>query len=124
MEPLIVIILDLPYPPSVNTYWRNVGSKVLISEKGRKYRRNIQGLILEAGRVRINGRVQVAIDAYPPDRRKRDLDNILKALLDSLTHAGVIEDDECIDKITITRREVIKGGKVTIAISNMIKEPS
>lgn len=122
-----MIILDLPYPPTVNTYWRNItkgklAGRVLISEKGRAYRKTIQELVLEAGRVRVNGRISVAIDAYMPDRRKRDLDNILKALLDSIVHAGVIEDDSLIDRITLTRREVIKGGKVTIAISNIIEE--
>jgi Holliday junction resolvase RusA-like endonuclease len=38
-------------------------------------------------------RVAVSIVAFPPDNRTRDLDNILKALLDSLQHAGVIPDD-------------------------------
>lgn len=29
----------LPFPPSNNTYYRHVDSKVLLSEKGRKYKK-------------------------------------------------------------------------------------
>lgn len=56
------------------------------------------------------------IDAYPPDRRRRDLDNILKSLLDSITHAGVIEDDSLIDDLHIVRRELRKNGAIEIQI--------
>ena len=56
---------------------------------------------------------------YPPDRRKRDIDGYLKALLDSLTHAGVWLDDEQVDSIYITRGEVVKGGKAVVEILPM-----
>ena len=37
-----MIVLNLPFPPSVNHYWRNVGSRVLISQAGRDYQRGVQ----------------------------------------------------------------------------------
>lgn len=40
----------------------------------------------------------------PPDRRKRDLDNLLKSLLDGLEGAGVFKDDAQIDDLQIVRR--------------------
>jgi crossover junction endodeoxyribonuclease RusA len=39
------------------------------------------------------GPVKVDIAYTQPDRRIRDLDNLAKAVLDSLTHAGAWEDD-------------------------------
>lgn len=31
----------LPYPPTVNTYWRRRGSTYFISEEGKRYRRAV-----------------------------------------------------------------------------------
>lgn len=54
-----------------------------------------------------------------PDRRIRDLDNIKKALLDSLTHAGVYKDDFQIDDLRVVRREVVKGGYVIVHVAEL-----
>ena len=65
----------------------------------------------------IEGRVEVLIDAYPPDRRKRDLDNLIKPLLDCMEDYGVFQNDEQVDILTIRRRE--KGGYVIIHVSEI-----
>lgn len=117
-----MIYLDLPWPPSVNSYWRHVvfrrGARVLISETGRAYRKTVSAIVgAQGARKALSGRLSVSIIAYPPDRRKRDLDNILKSLLDSLTHAGVIEDDGNIDRLQVSRGSVTHpGGLVSICI--------
>ena len=54
---------------------------------------------------KLMGDVSVEIDLYPPDRRRRDIDNPLKCLLDSMTHAGVYEDDSQIKDIELHMRE-------------------
>ena len=54
---------------------------------------------------------------YPPDKRKRDVDNVLKPLLDALEHAGVYENDSQIDKLCITRMEVKPQGLCDVTIS-------
>ncbi len=111
------VYLELPWPPSTNTYWRYYQGKVLISEQGRKYRRLVQGLALEQkAAVRLPGRLRVRIFAHPPDKRKRDLDNLLKALLDSIQHAGVYQDDSQIDDLWITREAVEPNGVVFVNI--------
>jgi crossover junction endodeoxyribonuclease RusA len=65
------------------------------------------------------GRLAIEIKATPPDKRKRDLDNILKSLLDSLTHARVIEDDSQFDAIAIARLPSSKPGQVEITITQL-----
>lgn len=111
-----MIAIELPYPPTVNTYWRHVGRKVLISRKGREYRDTV-GVLLMANRVRCQaGRLCVEVDVYPPDERTRDLDNILKALLDSLGHGRAYDDDSQIDQIVLTRIATVKGGGVVVRI--------
>jgi crossover junction endodeoxyribonuclease RusA len=64
----------------------------------------------------LTGQLAIEIRAYPPDKRKRDLDNILKSLLDSLTHAGLIVDDSQFDAIAIARLPSEKPGRVDIKI--------
>lgn len=103
---------DLPWPPSINRYYRTFRGRMLISKDGREYRKTVDGLL--GGLDVIPGRLAVEIHAYPPDRRKRDLDNIQKALLDSIEHSGLIEDDANIDRLTTIRCEIVKGGKISI----------
>ncbi|MBB9905533.1 RusA family crossover junction endodeoxyribonuclease [Escherichia coli] len=100
----------LPYPPTVNTYWRRHGNTYFISEAGKRYRRDV-ALIVCQQRLKLNlsGRLAIKIIAEPPDKRRRDLDNILKAPLDALTHAGLL-DDEQFDEINIVRGQRVPGG--------------
>lgn len=117
-----MIELTLPWPPSVNTYWRHptrgaLAGRHLISEEGRRYRRLIADhVFVKHVRSKYAGRLAVTILAFPPDKRRRDLDNILKALLDSITHAGVIEDDSLIDDLRIVRGPVKTNGEIHLTI--------
>lgn len=122
---MAAVTLELPWPPSVNHYWRYVGSKVLISHEGRQYRKSVEVAVYVAclgGRKAFEDEVEVVIQAFPPDRRKRDLDNTLKATLDSVANAGLLVDDSQIGKIVITREEVCPGGKLLLTIRERQKE--
>ncbi len=116
-------VFELPYPPSINTYWRHVSIKgkrrTLISERGRDYREDVCQHIGK-GITALNSRLKVEIEAYMPDRRVRDLDNLPKSLLDSLTHAGVWADDSLIDDLRIIRRGVESPGRVVVKVSPII----
>lgn len=114
----MTIELVLPWPPSSNTYYRNVAGVMKISEKGRAYRKAVadQVLIQRAAKLYI-GRLAVHIVAHVPDKRRRDLDNLFKGLLDALTHAGVWADDSLIDELSIKRGPV--GGMVKIQVTTL-----
>jgi crossover junction endodeoxyribonuclease RusA len=109
-------VYELPYPPSVNHYWRHVGRRTLISREGRRYRERVCGLLLSRCEPPMRGRLQVSIVVFQPNRRAIDLDNRLKGLLDSLEHAGVYENDSQIDRLVIERGAVVPGGKVVVRI--------
>ena len=97
-----MIELNLPFPPSVNTYWRTYNGRMPISEKGRAYRKAVADQVLiQRGNKHYEGKVKMTIEAFRPDKRKRDLDNLLKAPLDALTHAGVYMDDQLIVDLRI-----------------------
>ena len=111
----------LPWPPTANTYWRHVKkngprNSVLLSEDGRLYRELVRAAVLRCGRRMVKGRYAVRAEASPPDRRRRDLDNLWKGLLDALTHAGIYDDDSLIDDLRITRRSVVDGGSMLVTI--------
>ena len=119
----------LDWPPTVNTYWRQYVTKstarVLLSERGRKYKERAALQLMSQGVVReLQGRVSVLIDAYVPDYRKRDLDNILKPLLDVMEDYGVFEDDEQIDILTVRRRNKEKPGRVDIQVEEIDPDDS
>ena len=106
----------LPYPPTVNTYWRRHGNTYFISEAGKRYRRDV-ALIVRQQQLKLNlsGRPAIEIIAEPPDKRRRDLDNILKAPLDALTHAGLLIDEQ-FDEINIVRGLPVCGGRLGVNI--------
>lgn len=112
-----MIILHLPWPPSLNHYYRHVGARVLISRAGRHYREQVVQRFRDTSRQRLRGRLDVGILAFPPDRRRRDLDNAQKAMLDALQHAGLYADDSQIDHLEITRCEHIPHGHLVVTIS-------
>ncbi|HDW0958156.1 RusA family crossover junction endodeoxyribonuclease, partial [Escherichia coli] len=87
---------------------------------GKRYRRDV-ALIVRQQRLKLNlsGRLAIKIIAEPPDKRRRDLDNILKAPLDALTHAGLLIDDEQFDEINIVRGLPVPGGRLGIKITEL-----
>lgn len=108
--------LTLPWPPSVNHYWRRVGNRTLISKEGRLFRKRVLATLSAQHIEPMTGPLAVRVVAHPPDRRRRDLDNIAKSLLDALEHGGVYEDDSQIDRLSIERASVVKGGSVIVEI--------
>lgn len=96
-----MIELTLPWPPSINRYYRIFRNRILISRDGREYRKTVLEQRRNAQTETLIGPVEVEIEAFRPDNRKRDLDNLLKAALDALTHAEIFEDDSQIADLRI-----------------------
>jgi crossover junction endodeoxyribonuclease RusA len=110
--------IELPYPPSVNHYYRRVGPRTLISRQGRRYREHVCA-ILRALRVHpLDGDLVLEVDLYPPDRRRRDLDNGMKAFLDALQHGGAFHDDSQVKEMhTHMREPMAPHGKAVVRIA-------
>lgn len=115
----------LPFPPTVNHYWRiaiiHGRPRSLLSADGRRYKKDaLQAIGLQRRPLTsFTGRIRVRIKVYPPDRRKRDLDNLFKATLDVMTAAKIWNDDEQIDDLGIVRGEVRPGGEMDIIITRI-----
>jgi len=110
------IQLELPYPPSVNHYWGVNGKQRFIGAKGKVFRMAVMEACADAGVQTIEGRVSMHIALFPPDRRKRDIDNVLKSLLDACEHAGCYESDSQVDELHVLRQAPRPGGSCTVVI--------
>lgn len=122
----------MPFPPSTNTLYRNP----TYAEKRRgQYKRPktkdylawIRAAEWDVAKGKgqrddngvlqtISGPVRVCMSLVKPDRRRRDLDNLLKAPLDLLCSCGVIQDDQQVQAITAEwlDKPGLKGAIVTV----------
>jgi crossover junction endodeoxyribonuclease RusA len=113
------ITLTLPWPPSVNTYWRTFQGRMIISAKGREYRKAaLEQVALQGGAAHYQGKLCVEIEAFRPDKRRRDLDNLLKAALDACTAAEVWQDDSNIVDLRIYWADTI-GGMIKVHVREL-----
>jgi crossover junction endodeoxyribonuclease RusA len=83
-----------------------------MSKAGRKFKTDVSDIVSQSKQSKIGtARIRVSMVLWPPDRRKFDIDNRIKSVLDSLQDAGVFDNDEQIDEINVVRgtRVVPKG---------------
>lgn len=112
-----MLILTLPYPPSVNTYWGFKGSHRYLTPKAKAFKEQVAWIFKATRHSGFGGhKLSVEVDLYPPDNRIRDIDNCIKSLLDSLCQAGIFTDDCQVEKLTIQRKPVVKKGACVVAI--------
>ena len=109
--------LCLPYPPSVNHYWKHTKSgRHYITAAGREFKATA---VQAAAKFEpFAGAVEVRLEIYFPDKRRRDLDNLCKGIFDSLSASGLILDDDChtVRKYSIENKGIKKGGQCVVKI--------
>ena len=111
------MIIKLPYPPSLNCYWRNFRGNTVLSKAGREFKQAVWACVLEQKIPKFGiKRLEVTLWLYPRSKVVTDLDNRLKAVLDGLEDAGVYDNDGQIDILMIQRGEIRKGGGVDVMI--------
>lgn len=111
------LTLFLPYPPSINTYWGFHGHRRFLTKKANVFKELVNKEV-SAQPIRFGSEyLSLTLGLYPPDKRKRDIDNPVKPLLDALVAAGLFDDDSQIKEIHITMNEPKKGGLAELKIS-------
>lgn len=87
-------------PPSVNHYWVRTKKGFFISKQGQDFKKAVAHVA--RGIKPFCGDVALKIDFTPSDRRKRDIDNIAKCVLDSLKGIAYHDDSQ------VVRLEMLK----------------
>ena len=110
----------LPFPPSMNTYWRNFRGRTVISKNGREFREAVTQFVIDNNIPKFGDKkLKLTLILRPRDKRKIDIDNRIKAVLDALEHAGVFDDDFQVDHIEMIRGNQIKGGLLHVVIEEI-----
>lgn len=94
------IAITLTYPPSANRLWRAVNGRQIKSAEYRAWllenqqiqsvERRLAGLTTVPT---IDGAYSMLVVAVAPDKRRRDLDNLLKPVGDLIQQLGLVADD-------------------------------
>lgn len=107
----------LPYPPSCNRYYRHARGINYISKEGKEYRERVRNIIrLLNLDINIKCRLSITVYIAPPDSRRRDIDNIGKALFDAITYSCFWADDSQVDAMKFVRCRKVNGGRLLIKV--------
>lgn len=106
------ISLFLPYPPSVNTAYRNVVGVGRVKSKVYKdwlVEARLVTMLNKEARGKIEGAYAIHIEIDRPDKRRRDLSNTLKVIEDFCVSQGFVEDDSLCERIKMQWTDAIPG---------------
>ena len=83
--------------------WKNTSTVMALNNKKGDYISGHYSLILAVGR---------------PDKRRRDIDNIIKPVSDLLVGIQIVEDDSLCNKVTAEWSDEVEKGMVKIIIED------
>jgi crossover junction endodeoxyribonuclease RusA len=124
------MIILLPFPPSVNSYWNQVVMKTksgksfrstALTKRAKEFKKAALITIKKQYPIHtiIDFPVKVFIQLFPPTLRKYDVDNFNKGILDALTHANIWTDDDLVHDLRIIKKEKVKYGAVIVKIERL-----
>ena len=92
-------------PPSVNTaFYTDFRTRTRHKTKPyREFIRNLEGYVPQCNPTLLDGELEVEINCYFPDKRKRDIANYEKCLIDTIVHYGLITDDSQIQRLVLEK---------------------
>ncbi|MGI9297070.1 MAG: RusA family crossover junction endodeoxyribonuclease [Gammaproteobacteria bacterium] len=107
-------MLKIPYPPSTNTLFTNRHGGRAKTKRYAEWSKRAGWEIKTQKPPKIEGPFSLDIIVDRPDKRKRDISNLIKAIEDTLQDVGVIEDDCLCQELTIRWRERESGPLINI----------
>ena len=109
-------------PPSVNSLWINKPSGRYKSKRGKIFENLACGELKKQFRCKpLTNSLKVSIRLYFKDKRKRDIDNYNKAILDSMTKI-IYEDDSQIEELNVKKLVGCGFDKAEIEVEELENE--
>lgn len=118
----MTLTLTLPMPPTVNHLHTVARGRKIKSAEARAYAELVAWRVVHhyldnpGAWTPTNERLRVLIDIHPADRRRFDLDNRLKACLDSVFACWPDADDAQVDDLRITRHAPSDDPRAVVTI--------
>ena len=106
-------------PISVNAAYRTWRGRILISAKGREFKKIICQKLTELNLTKIKGKIEMTIIYYFKDNRCRDIDNYQKVLIDCMKDI-LFEDDKMIYKLNLEKYIGCNFNKIIVDIKSII----
>lgn len=109
------VTLDLPFPPSVNNLFANGSSGRFTTQQYKDWQTAAAWKLLADKPGRVPGPVKITL-VYEEKHGRRDLDNLLKAVLDLLVKHNVIDGDHrtVLRAISASWSNAVTGVRITI----------
>lgn len=118
-----MIILELPFPISVNRMYKNKGRSRAKSERYRTWAKAAGWDVEQQKQEPIKGPYSLTLTLFEKDKRRRDPDNFVKCVSDLLVTHGLIEDDYLCSELHIHRQYSDKAkAQVIVRPSNGIED--
>ena len=101
---------------SVNKYYRSWQGRVLISKDGREFKKEMELQLNNYEKVL--GKIQLRLILHFKDKRKRDVDNYAKVLIDCLKNK-LFEDDDQIYELYMQKHIGCGYNQISIEIISL-----
>ena len=113
------IILELPLPPTINSYWGFFGHRLFLTKKAIDFKESVAHEVSQQ-KIRFgSAKLEMTVVINFKDKRKADIANRIKALEDALVQAGLMDDDSQIKILHVYEGPQIKGGKSSVKINTL-----
>ncbi|MBU3554842.1 RusA family crossover junction endodeoxyribonuclease [Polynucleobacter sp. UB-Piko-W3] len=124
MSAMINVNLTLPFPPSGNHMYKHTRQgHHYLTPIAREYYKSVALIVhRHCGSLELATPLEVTCTLFPPDKRRRDLDNAWKVVGDALTKCGFWMDDKWIRKLTLQWSEVQTPAVASLFIGNYVEK--
>lgn len=115
------MVIDLPYPVSLNRNLRNVKGNVLVSKEAKQYKSDVGWLAKAAGCKVMTGDISVSVNFHPKTNKdgsasktRLDIDNVIKTVFDAMNGVCWVDDKQVVRLFIEIGKPILNGGLTVV----------